>query len=74
MRTKDFQAFSEPGPFLDPGFEGIDSRVVPAGRCRLIVFNDERRDLMRKKPAARPGCQSPRPLARRACVAHEVLD
>lgn len=48
MRTRDFETFSEPGLFFDPGFSAIDSTILRVGRRWLMVFKDERREPLRK--------------------------
>lgn len=48
MRTRDFETFSAPELFFDPGFNTIDSTIVRMGRRWLMVFKDERREPLRK--------------------------
>lgn len=40
--TKDFETFSKPALFFDPGFNVIDATVVPYGDAYLMAFKDER--------------------------------
>ncbi len=48
VRTRDFESFSKPELFFDPGFNAIDSTILRAGRRWLMVFKDERREPLRK--------------------------
>ncbi|MCS7044481.1 MAG: glycoside hydrolase family 43 protein [Bryobacteraceae bacterium] len=48
MRTRDFQTFTAPELFFDPGFNVIDSTIVRTGRRWLMVFKDERREPLKK--------------------------
>lgn len=48
MRTRDFEAFSPPELFFDPGFNVIDSTIAKVGRRWLMVFKDERREPLQK--------------------------
>ena len=48
MRTRDFETFSKPELFFDPGFNTIDSTIVRMGRRWLMVFKDERREPLKK--------------------------
>ncbi len=42
MTTPDFEKFTEPGVWFDPGHPVIDSTVVQDGRRWLMVYKDER--------------------------------
>lgn len=48
MRTRDFETFSPPEVFFDPGFNTIDSTIAKVGRRWLMVFKDERREPLKK--------------------------
>jgi sucrose-6-phosphate hydrolase SacC (GH32 family) len=48
MRTRDFETFTKPELFFDPGFNCIDSTIVRTGPRWLMVFKDERRDPLKK--------------------------
>jgi len=48
MRTPDFERFTTPELFFDPGFNAIDATIVRAGRRWLMVFKDERREPLAK--------------------------
>ena len=48
MRTRDFETFTKPELFFDPGFNCIDSTIVGVGPRWLMVFKDERRDPLKK--------------------------
>lgn len=42
VTTRDFQTYSEPHLFFDPGYSVIDATVVRHGERYLMVFKDER--------------------------------
>jgi hypothetical protein len=47
--TKDFQTFSTPELFFDPGFNSIDSTIIHTGKHWLMIFKDERKTPLQKK-------------------------
>lgn len=50
MTTRDWKTFSAPRLWFDPGFNSIDSTLVPLARNRwLMVFKDERKTPLVKK-------------------------
>lgn len=48
MRTRDFQHFSKPEVWFDPGYPVIDSTLVRDGGRWLMVFKDERSRPLKK--------------------------
>ncbi|HYO84204.1 MAG TPA: glycoside hydrolase family 43 protein, partial [Bryobacteraceae bacterium] len=49
MTTRDWQSFSEPRLWFDPGFNSIDSTVVQDGSRWIMIFKDERRNPVQKR-------------------------
>ena len=49
MTTKDWQTFTEPKLWFNPGFNAIDSTLVRDGKRWIMIFKDERRDPVQKK-------------------------
>lgn len=47
--TKDFETFSPATLFFDPGFNDIDTTLVPFGKKFVLIFKDEREGEGRKK-------------------------
>lgn len=48
MTTRDFQTFSKPEIFFNPGYEVIDATLLEDGPKYYLVFKDERRYPLRK--------------------------
>ena len=44
MTTRDWQSFSPPRLFFDPGFNAIDSTIVKDGARWIMIFKDERKN------------------------------
>jgi hypothetical protein len=49
MTTKDWQAFTEPRLWFNPGFNCIDSTLVRDGDRWVMVFKDERKNPLQKR-------------------------
>lgn len=47
-RTRDFQTFTEPSVWFDPGYMVIDATLIRAGRKWVMVFKDERAEPLKK--------------------------
>jgi hypothetical protein len=48
ITTKDWNTFSAPRLWFDPGFNCIDATLVRAGKRWIMVFKDERREPLQK--------------------------
>ena len=49
MRTRDWQTFTEPELWFDPGFNAIDATVVRDGKRFVMIFKDERVKPLQKR-------------------------
>ncbi len=49
MTTRDFNTFSPPRLWFDPGFNCIDATLIQAGAKWMMVFKDERKNPVQKR-------------------------